>query len=60
LDTIGVGSTEDQHDIRRTNVDVDPPKLKTNVGKIPPEESARTPYYAKLFDDLFIKRAAAK
>ncbi len=33
---------------------------RDKVRMIPPEESARTQYYAKLFDDLFIKRAAAK
>ena len=33
---------------------------RDKVRMIPPEESARTQYYAKLFDDLFIKRAVAK
>jgi iron(III) transport system substrate-binding protein len=33
---------------------------RDTVRMIPPEESARTQYYAKLFDDLFVKRAAAK
>ena len=39
------------------------PKINIDRDKIrmiPAEESARTNYYAKLFDDLFVKRAAAK
>ncbi len=39
------------------------PKINLDRDKIrmiPPEESARTNYYAKLFDDLFVKRTTVK
>jgi iron(III) transport system substrate-binding protein len=38
--------------VPKINIDRD------KVRMIPPEESARTQYYAKLFDDLFVKRVA--
>jgi len=46
-----LGKTPARSDVApRTNIDRD--KLRM----IPPEEEARTAYYGKLFDDLFVKR----
>jgi len=33
---------------------------RDRIRMIPAEESARTTYYAKLFDDLFVKRSPVK
>jgi iron(III) transport system substrate-binding protein len=37
--------------VPKTNID------REKIRMIPPEEEARTAYYAKLFDELFVKRS---